>query len=186
MNFKQSSESSPSDSIAFGTSTQKQQDKGKELFPIVGIAASAGGLEAFTQLLSHLPIDTGMAFVLIQHLDPNQKSLLTEILAKTTQMPVREVQNGMFVEPNQVYVIPPNTKMTIAQGMLQLVPREKIEGKYMPADAFLTSLAVEIGSKAISVILSGSDGDGTQGSEAINYFAVSPPLNLVLRISGGI
>ena len=67
-----------------------------------------------------------MAFVLIQHLDPNQKSLLTEILARETQMPVREVQNGMFVEPNQVYVIPPNTKMTLAQGVLQLMPREKI------------------------------------------------------------
>ncbi|WP_193199972.1 chemotaxis protein CheB [Nostoc sp. MG11] len=167
MNSKQSSESSPFDSIPVEPSTQKQQDKGNELFPIVGIAASAGGLEAFTQLLSHLPIDTGMAFVLIQHLDPNHKSLLTEILAKTTQMPVREVQNGMSVEPNQVYVIPPNTKMALAQGVLQLMPREKIQGKYMPADAFLTSLAAELGSKAISVVLSGSDGDGAQGSEAI-------------------
>ncbi|WP_242048600.1 MULTISPECIES: chemotaxis protein CheB [Nostocaceae] len=147
--------------------TQKQQDKSNNLFPIVGIAASAGGLEAFTQLLSHLPIDTGMAFVLIQHLDPNQKSLLTEILAKTTQMPVCEVQNGMLVEPNQVYVIPPNRKMTLLKGVLQLAPREKIHGKYMPADAFFASLAAEIGSKAISVVLSGSDGDGAQGSEAI-------------------
>ncbi|WP_242054545.1 chemotaxis protein CheB [Nostoc sp. FACHB-190] len=147
--------------------TQKQQDKSNNLFPIVGIAASAGGLEAFTQLLSHLPIDTGMAFVLIQHLDPNQKSLLTEILAKTTQMPVCEVQNGMLVEPNQVYVIPPNRKMTLLKGVLQLTPREKIHGKYMPADAFFASLAAEIGSKAISVVLSGSDGDGAQGSEAI-------------------
>ncbi|MBD2452417.1 PAS domain-containing protein [Nostoc sp. FACHB-152] len=167
MTTNQSSESSPLDSIAVEPLTQKQQDQSNELFPIVGIAASAGGLEAFTQLLNSLPIDTGMAFVLIQHLDPNQKSLLTEILAKTTQMPVREVQNGMFVEPNQVYVIPPNTKMTLAQGVLQLMPREKIHGKYMPADAFFTSLAAEIGSKAISVVLSGSDGDGAQGSEAI-------------------
>jgi two-component system CheB/CheR fusion protein len=167
MNPNQSSESSPSDSIAVEPLTQKQQDKSNELFPIVGIAASAGGLEAFTQLLNHLPIDTGMAFVLIQHLDPNQKSLLSEILGKATQMPVREVQDGMFVEPNQVYVIPPNTKMTLAQGVLQLMPREKIHGKYMPADAFFISLAAEIGSKAISVVLSGSDGDGAKGSEAI-------------------
>ncbi|MBD2435215.1 PAS domain-containing protein [Nostoc sp. FACHB-110] len=167
MNCNQSSESLPSDSMAIEKLTQKQQDKSNNLFPIVGIAASAGGLEAFTQLLSHLPIDTGMAFVLIQHLDPNQKSLLTEILAKTTQMPVCEVQNGMLVEPNQVYVIPPNRKMTLLKGVLQLAPREKIHGKYMPADAFFASLAAEIGSKAISVVLSGSDGDGAQGSEAI-------------------
>ncbi|MBD2299329.1 PAS domain-containing protein [Nostoc sp. FACHB-190] len=167
MNPNQSSASSSSDSMAVEKLTQKQQDKSNNLFPIVGIAASAGGLEAFTQLLSHLPIDTGMAFVLIQHLDPNQKSLLTEILAKTTQMPVCEVQNGMLVEPNQVYVIPPNRKMTLLKGVLQLTPREKIHGKYMPADAFFASLAAEIGSKAISVVLSGSDGDGAQGSEAI-------------------
>ncbi|WP_414562287.1 MULTISPECIES: chemotaxis protein CheB [unclassified Anabaena] len=167
MNSNNAADSSSSDSIDIQASTQKQQDASNQLFPIVGIAASAGGLEAFTQLLSHLPIDTGMAFVLIQHLDPNQKSLLTEILAKTTQMPVHEVQNGMSVEPNQVYVIPPNTKMTLAQGLLQLIPREKIQGKYMPADAFFTSLADELGNKAISVVLSGSDGDGSQGSEAI-------------------
>ncbi|MGH2413914.1 MAG: chemotaxis protein CheB, partial [Microcystaceae cyanobacterium] len=153
--------------MGVGKETQKQQDKSNKLFPIVGIVASAGGLEAFTQLLRHLPIDTGMAFVLIQHLAPNQKSLLTEILAKTTQMPVREVQNGVFVEPNQVYIIPPNTKMTLAQGVLQLVPREKMQGRYMPGDAFFTSLAAELGSKAISVVLSGNDGDGAQGSEAI-------------------
>ncbi|MGJ5674206.1 MAG: chemotaxis protein CheB [Nostochopsis sp.] len=167
MNSNQSSESSPSDSIAVRAEAQKQLDKSNALFPIVGIVASAGGLEAFTQLLSHLPIDTGMAFVLIQHLDPNQKSLLTEILAKTTQMPVREVQNGTLVEPNHVYIIPPNTKMTLAQGVLQLMPREKRQGKYMPGDAFFISLAAELGSKAISVVLSGSDGDGALGSEAI-------------------
>jgi len=167
MNSHHSSESLPSDSIAVEPLTQKQQDKSNELFPIVGIAASAGGLEAFTQLLNHLPIDTGMAFVLIQHLDPHQKSLLTEILAKTTQMPVREVQDGMFVEPNQVYIIPPNRKMTLLKGVLRLMPREKIHGKYMPADAFFASLTAELGSKAISVVLSGSDGDGAKGSEAI-------------------
>jgi len=89
-------------------------------FPIVGIAASAGGLEAFTELLSHLPVDTGMAFVLIQHLAPDHKSLLSEILSRSTQMPVNEVQDGIAVEPNQVYVIPPNTKMVLSKGVLQL------------------------------------------------------------------
>ncbi|MEG4857511.1 chemotaxis protein CheB [Microcoleus sp. K1-B6] len=136
-------------------------------FPIVGIAASAGGLEAFTQLLSHLPADTGMAFVLIQHLDPNHKSLLSEILARTTQMPVNEVEDGVAVEPNQVYVIPPNTKMVVCKGVLQLSPREKIYGKYMPGDAFFTSLAIDRGHKAIAVVLSGGDGDGSLGLNAI-------------------
>ncbi|MEG4330673.1 chemotaxis protein CheB [Microcoleus sp. AT9_A2] len=136
-------------------------------FPIVGIAASAGGLEAFTQLLSHLPADTGMAFVLIQHLDPNHKSLLSEILARTTQMPVNEVKDGVAVEPNQVYVIPPNTKMVLSKGVLQLSPREKVYGKYMPGDAFFTSLAIDRGHKAIAVVLSGGDGDGSLGLKAI-------------------
>lgn len=138
-------------------------DSNDKLFPVVGVAASAGGLEAFTQLLRHLSIDTGMAFVLIQHLSPNHKSLLTEILAKTTQMPVSEAQDGMTVEPNHVYIIPPNTKMILSQGMLQLAPREKVEGKYMPGDAFFTSLAAERGPKAIAVVLSGADGDGSLG-----------------------
>ncbi|MBN3905980.1 MAG: PAS domain-containing protein [Nostoc sp. NMS1] len=146
---------------------REQQDIANALFPIVGIAASAGGLEAFTQVLKHLLTDTGMAFVLIQHLDPNHKSLLSEILARTTQMPVTEVQDGMTIEPNKVYVIPPNTKMILANGVFQLTPREKIQGKYMPADAFFTSLAADRGNKAIAVVLSGADGDGSLGLKAI-------------------
>lgn len=136
-------------------------------FPIVGVAASAGGLEAFTQLLSHLPNDTGMAFVLIQHLSPDHESLLSEILTRTTPLPVREVQNGMTVEPNQVYVIPPNTKMILSQGVLKLSPREKVFGRYMPGDAFFASLAADCGHKAIAVVLSGADGDGSLGLKAI-------------------
>jgi two-component system, chemotaxis family, CheB/CheR fusion protein len=136
-------------------------------FPIVGVAASAGGLEAFTQLLEHLPVDTGMAFVLIQHLSPDHQSLLTEILARVTQMQVREAQQGMVVEPNQVYVIPPNTKMVLAGGVLQLSPREKVFGKYMPGDAFFISLATDRGNKSIAVVLSGGDGDGSLGLTAI-------------------
>ncbi|BBD62782.1 signal transduction histidine hinase (plasmid) [Nostoc sp. HK-01] len=145
----------------------EQQDQTDALFPIVGIAASAGGLEAFTQVLKHLLTDTGMAFVLIQHLDPNHKSLLSEILARTTQMPVIEVQDGMTVEPNCVYIIPPNTKMMLSAGVLQLAPREKVQGKYMPGDAFFTSLAADRGHKAIAVVLSGADGDGSLGLKAI-------------------
>ncbi|MEA5553190.1 chemotaxis protein CheB [Anabaena cylindrica UHCC 0172] len=167
MNDKKSSEPTQSDTKAVEIGEEKQQTQSKELFPIVGIIASAGGLEAFTELLENLEIDTGMAFVLIQHLEPNHQSLLTEILAKTTQMPVHESHSGMAIEPNHVYVIPPNKKMTLTQGILQLVPREKVEGRYRPGDAFLNSLAAEQGNKAISVVLSGSDGDGTIGTQAI-------------------
>ncbi|MCC5645140.1 PAS domain-containing protein [Nostoc sp. CHAB 5824] len=167
MTSDQSSEQPVSESAADKAFDVEQLDNTDVLFPIVGIAASAGGLEAFTQLLSHLLDDTGMAFVLIQHLDPNHKSLLSEILARTTQMPVTEVQDGVTVEPNQVYIIPPNTKMMLSGGVLQLTPRERIQGKYMPADAFFSSLATDRGHKAIAVVLSGSDGDGALGLKAI-------------------
>lgn len=167
MTSDQRSEQPVSESTANEVFDVEQQDMANALFPIVGIAASAGGLEAFTQVLKHLLTDTGMAFVLIQHLDPNHKSLLSEILARTTQMPVIEVQDGMTVEPNKVYIIPPNTKMMLSAGVLQLTPREKVEGKYMPGDAFFSSLAADRGHKAIAVVLSGADGDGSLGLKAI-------------------
>ncbi len=137
------------------------------LFPVVGIAASAGGLEAFTELISHLPTDTGMAFVLIQHLSPDYESLLSEILGGVTEMVVYQAQDQMRIEPNKVYVIPPNTQMTLRNGMLHLAPRQKTLGKYMPGDTFFSSLAVEQGNKAIAIVLSGSDGDGAQGLKAV-------------------
>jgi two-component system, chemotaxis family, CheB/CheR fusion protein len=167
MNPKRSAKKSQSNSPAGQPSNQDQQKNENELFPIVGMGASAGGLEAFTELLSNLPNDTGMAFVLIQHLSPNQKSLLPEILSRSTNMPVVEVQNGMVVKPNHVYVIPPNAKMTIAQGVLKLAPRGQTYGFFMSVDAFLMSLAEERGSKAIGIVLSGSDGDGARGLEFI-------------------
>ena len=137
-------------------------------FPIVGIAASAGGLEAFTQLLSHLPTDTGMGFVLVQHLAPDHKSMLSEILGRATQMPVNQVEDGVAVQPNHVYVIPPNTSMRLVDGLLKLAPREKVLGHgYMPGDALFNSLAVDRRHKAIAVVLSGGDGDGSRGLTAI-------------------
>jgi two-component system CheB/CheR fusion protein len=108
-----------------------------------------------------------MGFVLIQHLSPDHKSLLSEILARTTQMPVMEVQDCMIVQPNHIYIIPPNSKMTLAQNLLRLTPRKKTQGHYMSVDAFFNSLAQERGSKAIGVVLSGADGDGALGLKAI-------------------
>src|SRR5512147_14270 len=132
-------------------------------FPIVGIGASAGGLEAFTQLLQHLPGDTGMAFVLVQHLDPKHESKLGNILAKATTMPVVEVTDGLAVVPDCVYVIPENTTMTIARGVLKLVPRGEARVPHLPVDRFLKSLADDQQSAAVGVILSGTGSDGTLG-----------------------
>jgi two-component system, chemotaxis family, CheB/CheR fusion protein len=136
-------------------------------FPIVGIGASAGGLEAFSHLLQPLPQDTGMAFVLVQHLAPEHDSLLSEILTRTTAMNVHEVQDGMEILPNCVYVIPPNTLMTLEEGCLKLQPRQRTRGKYMPIDAFFTSLAEDHSHKAIAIVLSGGDDDGSLGLAAI-------------------
>ena len=136
-------------------------------FPIVGVGASAGGLDAFTQMLGALPVDTGMAFVLVQHLSPTHTSQLSEILARTTSLPVLEVQGERRVEPDHVYVIPPDRNMIISQGDLQLLPREEGPNQHRPIDFFFRSLAKEQGHRAIGVILSGSATDGTLGLEQI-------------------
>ena len=134
---------------------------------VVGIGASAGGFEAFGELLTALPGDTGMAFVLVQHLDPHHTSALAGLLAHRTKMPVVEVSQGIVVRPNSIYVIPPNANMTIARGALRLTPRPEAGGRYMPIDSFLCSLAADQKGKAIGVILSGAATDGTLGLKAI-------------------
>jgi len=131
--------------------------------PIVGVGASAGGFEAFRELLKALPSDTGLALVLVQHLDPGHESLLAKLLSKATAMPVAEVEEGMTVEPNHVYVIPPNKTMGIANGTLHLMARGEPMAKHLPIDYFLTSLAADRGNRAIGVILSGTASDGTMG-----------------------
>src|SRR5712692_8124725 len=139
----------------------------RALFPIVGVGASAGGLDAFTQLLQALGAGTEMAYVLVQHLDPSHESVLTELLAKATEMPVRQVADATPVEPNHAYVIPPNVDMIIAQGILRLTPRTETHGHHMPIDRFLRSLAGDQRSNAIGIILSGTASDGTLGLAAI-------------------
>ena len=136
-------------------------------FPIVGIGASAGGLEAFEQFFRACPADTGIAFVLVPHLDPGHESLLTEILQRTTAMPVAQVLDRTRVEPDRVYVIPPNREMSILNRVLQLSIPELGRGKRMPIDAFLRSLAEDQAERAIGIILSGTASDGTLGLRAI-------------------
>ncbi len=139
----------------------------RRTFPIVGVGASAGGLEAFRGLLQALPAKTGMAFVLVQHLDPEHESLLTRLLSHATRMPVTEVTEGVTVEPDHVYVIPPNKALGIRNGDLHLLARRRQDPKHMPVDSFFHSLAENEGSRAIGVILSGVASDGTLGLAAI-------------------
>jgi two-component system CheB/CheR fusion protein len=136
-------------------------------FPIVGIGASAGGLEAVGELLKNLPPDTGMAFVFVQHLAPDRKSLLCEILAKKTVMPVMEVTEGQLIAPNHLYVIPPNTILTVVQGRFALKPRHDVSGLPLPIDDLFYSLAEDQGSYAIGIALSGAGSDGALGMQAI-------------------
>ena len=134
---------------------------------IVAIGASAGGIEALSDLISQLPCDTGMAFVLVQHLDPKHHSILTELLTRKTAMTVTEVTEGLAVKPNHVYVIPPNAMMSISGETLRLTPREESRGMHMSVDHFMRALAEQKGNRAVGVILSGSGTDGTLGMSEI-------------------
>jgi len=135
--------------------------------PIVAVGASAGGLEAITQLLEAVSADIGMAFVIIQHLSPNHDSALPELLAQATNMPVVEVVDGTAVEANHVYVMPPDMEMAILDAHLQLMPHREKAGRHLPIDYFLCSLARDQGTRAIGVILSGAASDGATGLKTI-------------------
>jgi two-component system CheB/CheR fusion protein len=136
-------------------------------FPVVGIGASAGGLEALTELLGQLSPQPGMAFLIAVHVDPHQKSHLPEILSKTTAMPVREASEGVAVRINEVYLIAPNTNMALTDGHLMLTPRSKAPGGHMPVDYLFRSLAAVRHGRAIGVVLSGGGTDGALGLQAI-------------------
>jgi two-component system CheB/CheR fusion protein len=136
-------------------------------FPLVAIGASAGGLEACRDLLKTLPANTGLAFVLISHLAPDQKSHLVEILASHTGMAVAPVEDGLRPEPDHFYILPPNQFASISRGRLHLEPRPEGRRVPMPIDYFFRSLAVDQKNRAIGVILSGADSDGALGLKAI-------------------
>jgi two-component system CheB/CheR fusion protein len=136
-------------------------------FPVVGIGASAGGLESFSELLAHLPGNPGLAIVYVAHMEPHHKSHLPEILAKITSMPVCEVREGMTVAIDHVYLIPPNTNMALTDGKLALTPRSPVRGQHMPIDYLFRSLANIQKNRSIGVLLSGGGTDGTLGFQAI-------------------
>ncbi|TDR79648.1 chemotaxis protein CheB [Paludibacterium purpuratum] len=136
-------------------------------FSVVGIGASAGGLEAFEQFFQHIRADSGMAFVLVPHLDPDHASILGDILQRITPIPVIEASDQIKIAPNKVYIIPPNYGMTLFNGRLQLHEQDLPRGQRMPIDVFLRSLADDCGDRAIGIVLSGTGTDGTQGLRAI-------------------
>ena len=138
-------------------------------FPIVGIGASAGGLAAFEAFFSGMPADTdpGMAFILVQHLAPDHKSILTDLVQRYTRMQVFEVEDGMAVRPNCAYIIPPGRDMAFLGGTLQLLEPSAPRGQRMPIDFFFRSLAQDQRERAIGIVLSGTGSDGTLGVRAI-------------------
>lgn len=128
---------------------------------IVGIGASAGGLEAFRTFFTHMPADTGMAFVLVQHLAPDHKSMLVDLLSASTKMPVIEAANGLEIQANRVFVIPPNATLTVKAGRLRLEQPAPPRVSRRPIDTFFVSLAEDQRENAVCVILSGTGSDGT-------------------------
>jgi chemotaxis response regulator CheB len=170
MNRKQQPGNIPSSAEAEGKrgSAEEGSEKGRGMAgTVVGIGSSAGGFEAFRLLLAHVPPNTGFAVVLVQHLDAKDYSVLLKILGRTAQMPVSEASDGAAIEPNRIYVMPPNAELTIANRILRLTPRVQMPGPRMPIDQFLRSLAHDCGRRAVGVVLSGAGIDGSAGLQAI-------------------
>jgi two-component system CheB/CheR fusion protein len=145
----------------------EQSKERPKSFPIVAIGASAGGLNAVTELLENLPANTGMAYIYVQHLDPRHDSNLVSILEKVTSMKVFEVQNEFPIEENNLYIIPPNKQMQLVDGVVRLTERGHDTVKYDPIDHFFISLAEKQKEGSIGILLSGADTDGTIGLKAI-------------------
>jgi two-component system, chemotaxis family, CheB/CheR fusion protein len=137
-------------------------------FPIVGIGASAGGIDAFHTFLNHMPADCGMAFVMILHLPAAHKSMLTEILSRWTSMPVLEATSGVRIEPNRIYVPAPHAVVTLADGRLDVrLPSESNDRLFRPIDSFFDSLGAALGDRAVGIVLSGTGSDGALGLKAL-------------------
>lgn len=148
-------------------SPKSSRAAGGEAFPIVGIGASAGGLEALEQFLAKVPADSGMAYVIVQHLDPTHKGMMPDLLQRATAMPVVQARNRLKVKPDHVYVIPPNRDMSMLRGALYLFEPTAPRGLRLPIDFFLKSLAEDRHQLAVGVILSGMGSDGSAGMRAI-------------------
>ncbi|MGI9134110.1 MAG: chemotaxis protein CheB, partial [Rhodoferax sp.] len=149
--------------------TQRSAERGKpvNVFPIVGVGASAGGLEALEQFFKGVPLSCGMAFVVVQHLDPTHKGIMVELLQRSTTMPVLQATERMRVVPDHVYVIPPNCDLSMLHGVLHLLDPMAPRGLRLPIDFFLRALSADQNELGIGVVLSGMGADGTLGLRAI-------------------
>ncbi|MGB7394857.1 MAG: chemotaxis protein CheB [Pricia sp.] len=136
--------------------------KTSQEFPLVGVGASAGGLESFKRLLGAIPKDSGMAYILVQHLSPSHESTLPEILSRSTDIPVQEITDDCQLKPDHIYVIPENKLLEVTDHSLKLSPRKEQE-QHMPIDMFFSSMAQVHGPMAIGIVLSGTARDGTIG-----------------------
>ena len=139
----------------------------QHLFPVVGLGASAGGLEAFKKLIKAIPENSGMAYILVQHLHPDHSSSLPEILQRETKTSVHEISDNVEVKPDNIYILPSNKMLVATDGILQLSPRPPKDQKNMPIDIFFSSLAEIHQSHAIGIVLSGTGTDGTIGLKNI-------------------
>jgi|WetSurMetagenome_2_1015567.scaffolds.fasta_scaffold12018_5 two-component system, chemotaxis family, CheB/CheR fusion protein len=141
-------------------------------FPVIGIGASAGGLEALNALFEKMPEDTGAAFVVVQHLAPTKESSMPELLGRRTRLPVHQVTDNTRLEPNTIYLIPPDKNMSIVNGTLQLLDFARSPGLRHPIDFFFKTLAQDRREAAVGIIMSGTGTDGTEGAR----FEISLPL----------
>lgn len=146
-----------------GTATSKAQKMTSVPDYVVGIGASAGGLEALQVFFAHMPADSELAFVVVQHLSPDFKSMMDELLARHTEMKIHRVENGMTIEANAVYLIPPRKEMIVSGGRLLLTDKDLSKGISLPIDVFFRSLAQDMGSRAVAIVLSGTGSDGSRG-----------------------
>jgi two-component system CheB/CheR fusion protein len=137
------------DQLGSQKGAERSQSAPAKIVSVVSIGASAGGLEAFSELLKNLPIQTGMAFVFVQHLDPRHSSQLVQILTRDTTLPIKEATDGELLRPDQIHIMPPNHEMTLEKGALRLWARSEIRGRHMAIDRFFASVAEEQGSGAI-------------------------------------
>jgi two-component system CheB/CheR fusion protein len=156
-----------SDLPVVSTTHEQRRSAGLLPFLTVGIGASAGGVEAYIELFSHLPPDTGMAFVVVSHLSANQPSYLREILARHTTMRTVNIETGMRPQPNRVHLLPPNVRVRMEGGRFHLEPREA-DGLPRTIDYFFQSLAADQRNHSVAIVLSGMDSDGVAGLRAIN------------------
>lgn len=155
------------DTVSKTSNTKVLAETSKSTFPIVGIGASAGGLEALEQFFENMPENNGMAFVVIQHLDPDHVGIMPELLQRITPMKVLQATDDLKVKPNSVYVIPPNKSMSLLNDALHLFDPVETRGLRLPIDIFFRSLADDRNEKSIGIILSGMGSDGSQGLKAI-------------------